>query len=210
MLQIYNTTQLICFLFWCSNCWASKFAWTICIQAPQMVVLRQDHLVCCLPTFDGLRGIPSLEQIGKLNYFNNVFFFPLHIYVIACFWQELLEFNSLWVLVFSQGVSLGFAALDVHTLQSPCFRHLTFWMDLRCMTWMGFLVGLIESKFVLTMSFLWFFRTFSSFFHNSNPSLSTHETKLLPPPCHKIVNLEHLWRYWINCLLNAKFIITIS
>jgi hypothetical protein len=39
--------------------------------------LRQDHLVCFLPTFDGLGGIPSLEQTRKLNYFSNVSFFPL-------------------------------------------------------------------------------------------------------------------------------------
>jgi hypothetical protein len=75
----HNTTQFICFLCWCLDCWASKFAWTICTQAPQapqMGVLKLDHLVCYLPTFDGSRGILSFEQIGKLSYFNCVFFFP--------------------------------------------------------------------------------------------------------------------------------------
>jgi hypothetical protein len=40
---IYNATHIICFLFCCSDCWTSKFAWTICIQAsqaPHMGVLR--------------------------------------------------------------------------------------------------------------------------------------------------------------------------
>jgi hypothetical protein len=47
-----------------------------------MGVLRQDHLVCCLPIFDGLGGISNLEQIGELSYFNSVFFFSLaHLYM---------------------------------------------------------------------------------------------------------------------------------
>jgi hypothetical protein len=82
-----------------------------------MGVLRQDHLMSCLPTFDGSRGISNLEQIGKLSYFTNVFFFPctfmsLHVSDEKCENPILFEF-----LVFSQGVSLGFVAFDLHVIE---------------------------------------------------------------------------------------------
>jgi hypothetical protein len=87
-------------------------------QAPQMGVLRHDHLMCCLPTVDGLGGISNLEQIKKLNYFSNVFFFPctfmsLHASYESCENLILFEF-----LVFSQVVSLGSIALDIHVAKS--------------------------------------------------------------------------------------------
>ncbi len=84
---------------------------------------------------------------------------------------------------------------------------------------MGSLVGLIitiflsyQGKFFWVMFFQWFFRTLSSFFHDSTPSLSTQETKPLPPPPKITTNPKHLCRYWIKCLLNVKlvFIVCIS
>jgi hypothetical protein len=85
------------------------------LQAPQMDVLKQNHFVCCLPIIDGSWGILNLEQIGKLSYFSNVFFFfpctfmSLHVFDENCENLILFEF-----LVFSQGVSLGSIASDVH------------------------------------------------------------------------------------------------
>jgi len=80
----------------------------------------------------------------------------------------------------------------------------------------GSLVGLIRtillnyrSKFVLTMSFQWFFKTLNNFLHDSNLSPSKHEIKPLLPPCQKIANREHLRKYIIKCLLNAKFVIEV-
>jgi len=62
-------------------------------QAPQMGVLRQDHLVCYLPNFDGSGAILSLEQIGKLNYFNSVFSFSLaHLYMSSYAFDENCDF----------------------------------------------------------------------------------------------------------------------
>jgi len=84
-----------------------------------MGVLRQDHLVCCLPTFDGSGGILSLEQTGKLSYFSSVFFFfrctfmSLHASDENC--ENLILFEFLG---FSQGVSLGSVASDVHVAES--------------------------------------------------------------------------------------------
>ncbi len=79
-----------------------------------------NHLVYCLPIFYGSGGILNLQQFGKPNYFNNVFFFSLahlcmslHAYDENCENLILFEF-----FVFSQGVSLGFFALDVHVVKS--------------------------------------------------------------------------------------------
>jgi hypothetical protein len=92
--------------------------------------LEVDHLVCCLPTFDGSRGIPGLEQIGKLKYFNNVFFFFLCTFMSLHASDENCENLILFeFFVLSQGVSLGSGTSDVHVAESS-FRHLTFWMDL--------------------------------------------------------------------------------
>jgi hypothetical protein len=76
-----------------------------------MGVLRQDHLVCYLPTFDGTCKILNLEQIGKLSYFSGVFFFPytfmsLHASDENC--ENLILFE---LLVFSQGGKLGFCCI---------------------------------------------------------------------------------------------------
>jgi hypothetical protein len=89
--------------------------------------------------------------------------------------------------VFSQGVSLGFVALDVHVAKSSfsSFDILDrFGVDgLR-----GFSCGVdqnhsfkLSRQVFLTMSFQWFFKTLSSFLHDSTPSLSTQEIKHLPP-----------------------------
>jgi hypothetical protein len=63
--------------------------------------------------------IPSLEQIGNLSYFNNVFFFPFahlcHCMLLMRIVRILILFEFL---VFSQGVSLGFVASYVHVAES--------------------------------------------------------------------------------------------
>jgi hypothetical protein len=104
-------------------------------------------------------------------------------------------------LIFSQGVRFGFVASDIHVAKS-LFSSFDFWTNLGWMAGASFLVGLIrtilssyQNMFILTMSFQWFFKTLNNFLHDSNPSLSTQETKLLPPPSQKTINLKHLCRY---------------
>jgi len=67
----------------------------------------------------------------------------------------------------------------------------------------------LSRQVFLAMFFQWFVRNLSSFLHDSTLSLTTHETKPLPPPSQKIANPKHLCRYRIKCLLNAMLVITI-
>jgi hypothetical protein len=77
-------------------------------------VLKYDNLVCCLPIFDGLRGTSSLEQTRKLNYFNNVFFFPCTFMSLHAFDENYENLILFEFFVFSQDVSLGSIALNIH------------------------------------------------------------------------------------------------
>ncbi len=144
-------------------------------------------VICPLLMAQGkFRVLSKLERLVISIVFS---FFPLHIYVIACFWWELWAFNFLWILSFLTRCKLGFCCI-----RRPCCRVFILSFNLFGWIWGGWLEQVFswgwlkpflknfKGKFFFTMFFRWFFRTLKCFLHDSTPFLSTQETKPLPPP----------------------------